>query len=94
MLYSLLQSKVNDKAVKDKLASVTEAEIKDKTKALELAREILLGKESTIVGRLNGGANNLGRSLITDLNTKGFALVDHRTLKSIIINNVRYYVAK
>ena len=33
--------KVNDKAVNEKLASVTQAEIKDKKKALDLAKEIL-----------------------------------------------------
>ena len=52
------------------------------------------GKETTITGRLSKAMGKLGRSLIIDLPTQGFRLVDHRTLKWLIIKNVKYVVSK
>jgi hypothetical protein len=62
-------AKVDEKAVKERLSKVKGAEIKDKAKLRALAKEILEGKETTIVGRLSKGMGKLGRSLIIDLPT-------------------------
>ena len=68
--------------------------MKDKAKIKAISREILEGKETTIVGRLSKAMGKLGRSLIIDLPTQGYRLVDHRTLKWLIIKNVKYTVTK
>ncbi len=60
----------------------------------QIAKEILTGKETTIVGYLSKGMGKLGRSLIIDLETKGFKNVDHRTIKWLIVKNVKYTVGK
>jgi hypothetical protein len=73
--------KVDEKAVRERLASVKEAELKN---AKDLANEILSGKEITAVGRLVNSDPKLGRSLIIDLPTGGFKQVDHRTIKWLI----------
>jgi hypothetical protein len=38
----------------------------------ELAKEILSGKETTIIGRLSKADGKLGRSLVIDLPTQGY----------------------
>ena len=88
------QAKVDEKAVKDKLQSLTAADLSDKTKVAEIAKELMNGKETVIVARLANSMGKLGRSLIVDLPTSGFKQVDHRTLKWLIIKNVKYIVSK
>ena len=55
------------------------------------------GELVTIVGHLVQSDNNLGRSLIIDLNSKGpnnFRQVDHRSIQYIIWRNVKYSLGK
>ena len=85
-------AKVDEKAVKEKLSAVSYKDIQDKAKAKELAHDILQGKETTIVGRLSKSMGHLGRSLVIDLPSKGYRQVDHRTLKWLILKNVKYVV--
>ncbi len=85
------KTKIDEKAVRDRLTAVTAAELKNPK---VLAKELLSGKESTIVGRLSKADGKLGRSLIIDLDTKGFKNVDHRTIKWLIVKNVKYTVGK
>lgn len=87
-------AKVDEKAVKERLASVKASEIKDKAQLKALAKELLQGKETTIIGRLSKAMGKLGRSLIIDLPTQGYRQVDHRTLKWLIIKNVKYTVSR
>ncbi len=61
--------------VREKLAAATAADLKN-PKAL--AKDLLTGKESTIVGRLSKADGKLGRSLVIDLPTQGYRQVDHR----------------
>lgn len=59
----------------------------------ELAKDLAHGKEHTITGFLTSSDEKLGRSSVIDLNCefgKGFRLVDHRTLESLIIKKVKY----
>lgn len=53
------------------------------------------GEDRTLVGYFLSQDTNLGRSNMTDLDiTKGHNMrqVDHRTLKEVIVNGVRYQV--
>ena len=62
-------TKVDEKVVRDRLASATPAELKN-PKAL--AQELLTGKQTTLIGRLSKADGNLGRSLVIDLPTQGY----------------------
>ena len=85
-------TKVDDKMVAEKLAALkgkpSEADAK------ELAKDLLTGKESTVVGRLSRSEGRLGRSLVIDLPSQFYKQVDHRTLKWLIVDNVKYTVKK
>ena len=63
-------------------------------KALELAKELLKGKESTLTARLSRADGKLGRSLVIDLPTQGYRQVDHRTLRWLIVDGIKYIVKK
>jgi len=47
-----------------------------------------------MVCRLSKAEGKLGRSLVIDLPTQGYRQVDHRTLKWLVIDNVKYTVKK
>lgn len=85
-------TKVDDKMVQEKLKGV-----KGKlsaAQAKELAKEVLVGKETELTGRLSRAEGKLGRSLVIDLPTQGYRQVDHRTLKWLVIDNIKYTVKK
>lgn len=84
-------TKVDEKEVASRLAKATQDELKN-SKAL--ASEILTGKEHTLVGRLSKGESKLGRSLVIDLPTQFYRQVDHRTLRWLVLKNVKYTVKK
>ena len=71
---------------------MTEKEIKSQAK--ELSKELLQGREQTLIGRLSKAEGKFGRSLIIDLPSDGYRQVDHRTIKWMIIDNVKYVVNK
>ena len=78
--------------VQEKLRGVKSKLSADKAKAL--AKEILVGKETQLTGRLSRAEGKLGRSLVIDLPTQGYRQVDHRTLKWFICENIKYTVKK
>ncbi len=82
-------TKTDSKAIADLLSWATAADLKN---SKTLAKQLLLGKRTTIVGRLANSQGKLGRSLVVDLTTEGFKQVDHRHLISLILNNVKYTV--
>ena len=86
--------KVDEKVVREKLSKCNAKDMKDEAAVKALAKDLLLGRESTITGRLSKAEGKMGRSLIIDLNSQGFAQVDHRTLKYLVIDNVKYIVKK
>ena len=86
--------KVKEDAVKEKLASLKVKDMKKDADAKALAKELLTGRETKIIGRLANADGKMGRSLVIDLTTSGFAQVDHRTLKYLIIDNTKYNVKK
>lgn len=63
-------TKVDDKMVVEKLKDVKGK--LNAAKALELAKELLKGKESTLTARLSKADSKLGRSLVIDLPTQGY----------------------
>ena len=85
-------TKVDEKMVQEKLKGVkgklSAAQAKD------LAKEVLIGKETQLTGRLSRAEGKLGRSLVIDLPTQGYRQVDHRTLKWLVIDNIKYTVKK
>lgn len=84
--------KVKEADVKEQLEALSQKQIKSKAK--DLAKELLVGREQTLVGRLSKAEGKLGRSLIIDLPTQGYRQVDHRTIKHLIIKNIKYNVTK
>ena len=85
-------TKVDDKKVAEKLKDVKAKLTADQAK--QLAKEILVGKESELIARIANSEGRLGRSLVIDLQSKGFRQVDHRTLRWLIIDGVKYTVKK
>ena len=65
-------TKVDEKMVQEKLSGVKAADIKDSAKAKALAKDLLVGKETTIVGHLVKAEGRMGRSLVIDLPSEGF----------------------
>ena len=78
--------------MREKLSSLDFKDLKDESKRKAIARELLSGKETVIVGRLSKASGKLGRSLIIDLPTQGYRQVDHRSIKWLILKNVKYTV--
>jgi hypothetical protein len=63
----------------------------------KLSKDIVEGELVEITGHLVESDNNLGRSLVIDLNapiTNNFRQVDHRTIEFIIYRNVKYSLGK
>ena len=56
--------KIDEKVVQEKLLSATAQQLKD---GKALAKEVLTGRESTVVGRLSKTEGHLGRSLVVGL---------------------------
>ena len=83
-------TKIDEKAVQNKLQSLSEKDFKD---SKSLAKSLLTGEEKTIVGRLTKTEAKLGRSLVIGLPQHNFASVDHRTIEYVILKNVKYIVA-
>mmetsp|Transcript_3863 Transcript_3863/g.4503 ORF Transcript_3863/g.4503 Transcript_3863/m.4503 type:complete len:234 (-) Transcript_3863:103-804(-) len=85
-------TKVDDKMVAEKLKDV-KAKL-NAAQARQLAKEVLVGKETELIGRLSRSEGKLGRSLVIDLPSQGYRQVDHRTLRWLIVEGVKYTVKR
>ena len=85
-------TKVDEKQIRDKLTGVKANTLSDMAERKQLARDLLRGKETVLIGRLSKAAGKLGRSLIVDLPTQGYRQVDHRSINWLILKNVKYTV--
>ena len=85
-------TKIDEKVVLEKMKAQKVAP--DAAAAKALAKELLTGQEKTLVARLSKAEHHLGRSLVIDLHSQGYRQVDHRTIKWLIIDNVKYVVNK
>ena len=86
--------KVKDDKVKEKLSTLNVRDLQKDAEANAVAKELLTGRETKIIGRLANSEGKMGRSLVIDLSTGSYAQVDHRTLKYLIIDNTKYTVKK
>jgi hypothetical protein len=80
---------------------VTEAEVQAALyggvigdKLSQIQKAVTVGEDCKITGYLAGLENDLGRSLVIDLNSKGHKYVDHRSIKWIIHKNIKYSLGK
>ena len=85
--------KASDKKVLEELSGLKAAPKSDK-EARELAKRCLVGNEQTLVCRLSKAEGKLGRSLVVELSSVGYRQVDHRSIKWIVIDNVKYSLKK
>ena len=81
----------------DLLQKAMPADFKDPKKLSLLSKQLIAGTECKMTCHMIEVENNLGRSLVIDLNTKGqskFRQVDHRSIDYIIFQNVKYILKK
>lgn len=82
--------KVDEKVIAEKLCQATAKQLGD---AKGFAKELLTGREQTVVGRLSKTEGRLGRSLVVGLEQPNhFCQVDHRHINWLIFKNVKYVV--
>lgn len=83
--------------VNDVEASLKTINFKDAKSIKSLQKSVTDGEVCEITGYLSNIENDLGRSLVIDLNVQGktpFKQVDHRTINWIIFKNVKYSLGK
>jgi len=91
------RKKIDPKDVLDSLKNVKMADLKKADKVKSLSKELIEGEPACITGHLIESENNLGRSLVIDLNAPVYnnvRSVDHRTIEWIIFRNVKYTLGK
>lgn len=91
----VFHKQATDKQVADLLADLEGKDLSTDRGRRALARELLHGEERALVGYLKTAEPKMGRSLVVDLEVSGsqhnLRMVDHRTIKSLILKNVRYH---
>jgi hypothetical protein len=78
-------------------ANLKKINFNDAKSIKSLQKRVTEGENREITGYLTNVENDLGRSLVIDLNVQGksqFRLVDHRTINWIIFKNVKYSLGK
>ena len=92
------KKKVDSSNVEEELKRIQNdiGDLSDASSIKQLTKSVTEGQLSVITGYLSDTENNLGRSLIIDLNAKGipFRQVDHRTIEWIIFKNTKYSLGK
>ena len=89
------KKKIDPKDIEDKLSGLKAKDLSSKLK--DLSKQLLEGETCEIVGHLLESENNLGRSIVIDLNaplSNNIRQVDHRTIDWIIFRNVKYSLGK
>ena len=84
--------KVDDEHIRDILSTIKKS---GKTDLKKLSKEIVTGKECQMSCHMASSEHQLGRSQVLDLNAphgRNFRQVDHRTINSLIVQNVKYVV--
>lgn len=93
----VFNKQVDDKLILEKLGNIKASDIKNATKLSQISKDLIQGTETTLTAHLVKSEQHMGRSLVIDLNapeSNRFRQVDHRTIKSIILRNVKYNIAK
>ena len=84
--------KVKEQAVIEKLGSLNYEALKNMCDVKALAQVIMKGRERTIIGKRSEYEDSMGRSLIINLETSGYASVDHRTIQYLIVDGTKFTV--
>ena len=89
----VFDKKTSQKSIVEALSDLNELPTK-KTQLNKLAKSMMAGEERRLVGYLASTEPKMGRSTVVDLevspNNHRLRLVDHRTVKELILRNVRY----
>ena len=93
---SFRKQATEDKAI-ELLKNADKNALKDQKQLSQLSKDIVSGSNCTLTCHMIEVENNLGRSLVIDLDAKSpskFRQVDHRTIEHIIFQNVKYVLKK
>ena len=91
------KKKIDQKVVEEKLSKVSFSDLKSADKVKILSKDLIEGEQIEMVCHLVESDNNLGRSLVIDLDApvyNNFRQVDHRTIDYIIYKNVKYQLGR
>ena len=91
------KKKVDDKQIFEKLSTMKAKDVVKAEDLKTLAKEFIDGETCSIIGHLVKSEQHMGRSLIIDLEASAdnqWRQVDHRTIQSIILKNVKYNLNK
>ena len=94
---AVFSKKLQETNVQNQLAEIDFDSLSDSKKLDEISKNIFAGETREIVGYAVGGDNVLGRTHVIDLDApleNNSRQVDHRTIQSIIIKNVKYTLGK
>ena len=89
--------KLDQKLIESKLKEIKYEDIKKGQNMKQITKNLIEGELVEITGHLLESENNLGRSLVIDLNApkdNNFRYVDHRTIEYIIFKNVKYSLGR
>jgi len=87
------KKKVDEKEIMEKLKGIKVKDLKAPAKLKQLSKEILEGEERVITCRHDLIEDNMGRSVVIDLDApkkSNVRKIDHRTINFIIFKNVKY----
>ena len=87
--------KVDEKYITEVIENADKASFSNDAKLKALSKELTLGKKLTMTCFLSKSEGKLGRSRVIDLNAPwnmNYRQVDHRTVQSLILKNVKYTV--
>lgn len=88
-------TQVNEKWVKEVLTNAEKAHFSNDKKMKELGKQVVAGKLTEMTCFLTSTDGKLGRSSVMDLKCSwgtNFRQIDHRTVESLILKNVKYVV--
>jgi hypothetical protein len=89
--------KLDQKVIESKIKEIKYEDIKKGQNMKQITKNLIEGELVEITGHLLESENNLGRSLVIDLNApkdNNFRYVDHRTIEYIIFRNVKYSLGR
>ncbi len=88
----VFQKQATESSAIQALSDADQSYFKDPKKVKELAKQLIEGQNCKMTCHMVKVENNLGRSLVIDLNSDSdnkFRQIDHRTIESIIFKNVK-----
>jgi len=90
----VFNKKVSEKAVREAIGLLADSADFSAKAIKATAKELLVGEERTLIGHMASTEPKMGRSQVVDLEkapgTHRLRLVDHRTIKQLILRNVQY----